>query len=446
MKKCILNILVFLLISCVNNSESETQFEGGTGTEENPYQIATVEQLQQIGEEQNLDKHFLQVKDIDASETADFNDGDGFQPIGNQATPFTGSYNGNGFMISELTIHVFQKHSGMFGYVKDGLIENVHLENSGETTCTLEEKEITVNKKPNHSKATDDIIIIEDIYGGGWLVGFNDGGTIRNSSVVGDYNNRYLQLTHTGGVVGFNMGLIENSRTDGQIVGRGFVGGLAGGNSGEIIHSNAIGCTSTAAGRAGGLVGYNGGPTGEISNSYASSTILGGYGSGGLVAIQSGIVTESYSSGQVLAFGDASGGLVGINTGAVTNSYSISEIREISENGTEYIGGLVGINREDGYIAVSYYAGSLPINEELIVGGFTGLNYGEIYSAFWDSEKSGLSIGSGEGRIEGITGLGTDQMTGPAAETSMPLFSWGTTWKTTSGYPILMWQEESSDE
>lgn len=442
MKKYIPCFLAILLFSCVNSSDSDNPFEGGTGTEENPFQISTIEQLQQIGQEENLDKHFIQVNDIDASASADLNEGDGFLPIGTQTAPFTGSYDGNGLTISELTIDVFHKHSGLFGYVKDGLIENMNLVNSGDTSCTLEKMKSVQKKNFDQAAVDDDIIIIEDIYAGGWLLGYNDDGTIRNSSVTGYYNNRYTYVNHVGGLVGFNSGDIENSTTNAQIIGRGNVGGLAGGNVGEITNSHTTGCTGTGSGRAGGLVGYNGGSEGSISNSSASGIVLGAYGAGGLAAMHFGAKIEtSYSSGQVIDFGDAAGGFVGINMAYITNSYSLSGV---DENGVDgYMGGFAGINREDGYITESYSTGgAISTNEDVTAGGFAGLNYGRILSVFWDSEASGLMNETGEGSNEGITSLTTDQMTGPEAESSMGNFNWGTTWKTTSGYPILMWQEE----
>jgi hypothetical protein len=63
-----------------------SQFAGGDGTPENPYQIETVEQLQAMND--HLDKHFILMNDIDASATAEWNDGAGFEPIGEQ--PFSG--------------------------------------------------------------------------------------------------------------------------------------------------------------------------------------------------------------------------------------------------------------------------------------------------------------------------------------------------------------------
>jgi len=71
----------------------------GDGTETNPYEVGNVDQLQCI-EEQDLGANYTQVSAIDASGTAMWNGGDGFDPIGDPEslatplTPFTGTFEG----------------------------------------------------------------------------------------------------------------------------------------------------------------------------------------------------------------------------------------------------------------------------------------------------------------------------------------------------------------
>jgi len=88
-----------------------TRFAGGNGTEDDPYQISNVSQLQDI----NLDvsANYTMVNDIDASETKEWNDGKGFSPVANytglghffDGTPFTGSFIGKGYNIIDLYIN-----------------------------------------------------------------------------------------------------------------------------------------------------------------------------------------------------------------------------------------------------------------------------------------------------------------------------------------------------
>ena len=90
------------------------------------------------------------------------------------------------------------------------------------------------------------------------------------------------------------------------------VGGLVGGNAGQIDNSYAGGdVTGPGTGEcgtcAGGLVGYN---CGEIQNAYATGAVEGNSQIGGLVGCNSGIINCAYAVGQVIGT-SACGGLVG---------------------------------------------------------------------------------------------------------------------------------------
>ena len=106
-------MIATILAITIPASPSQAQFAGGSGTEAEPYEVATLEQLQLIADTLYLDKHFIQIADIDASETVDWNGGKGFEPIGRMGChgdgishiPFTGSYDGNGYKIENLTIN-----------------------------------------------------------------------------------------------------------------------------------------------------------------------------------------------------------------------------------------------------------------------------------------------------------------------------------------------------
>ena len=87
-----MKIILLLALFIVNAQPIKAQFAGGSGTEEDPFQISTVDQLQEI--RNHTDKHFIQINDIDASETENWNDGKGFNPIGDDVVRFRGSYIG----------------------------------------------------------------------------------------------------------------------------------------------------------------------------------------------------------------------------------------------------------------------------------------------------------------------------------------------------------------
>lgn len=83
--------------------QSPYTFAGGSGTREDPYLISTPDQLNAV--RQGLDKHYKLANDIDLSGWGDW------MPIGAEElerhgdpTPFTGSFDGAGHVISGMTI------------------------------------------------------------------------------------------------------------------------------------------------------------------------------------------------------------------------------------------------------------------------------------------------------------------------------------------------------
>ena len=142
-------------------------------------------------------KHYIQVADIDASETENWNDGQGFEPIGSNDNPFRGSYDGNGYTIKNLTIDRPDEKIGLFGWAGGGEISNVVLENVSITGGGLT----------------------------GGLVGHLTRGRIVNSHVSG----RVSGGEPTGGLVGrFAGGSIIDAHVSGTVSGDDKVGGLVG--------------------------------------------------------------------------------------------------------------------------------------------------------------------------------------------------------------------------
>ena len=81
-----------------------------------------------------LSSRFGLANNIDASGTCNWNSGAGFTPIGNSSTPFTGTFNGNNYTISDLFINLPTTNDvGLFGYTWGAIIENVGLLNANIT-------------------------------------------------------------------------------------------------------------------------------------------------------------------------------------------------------------------------------------------------------------------------------------------------------------------------
>ncbi len=223
----------------------DPQFDGGEGTSNNPYQLSSITQLKRLSNLPNLwDKHFVLVDDIDASETAtwvdDTNAVVGFRPIGEQdysinnvRVPFTGSFDGAGHVIENLFISQPEKYeTGLFGYVEDGTLKDIGIENAHITGGFYVGALVGLIKNGTvETSFSTGTVVSESGYSVGGLIGTAITSTITDCysmSIVSD-------ATRTGGFIGFNYGSsLSNSYSVGQvssIVASSFVGSLAGMNS-----------------------------------------------------------------------------------------------------------------------------------------------------------------------------------------------------------------------
>lgn len=376
-------------------------FEGGQGTEEDPYQIANFKQLNEV--RNHLEDHFIFNGNIDASTSEFSNLGMGFMPIGDENNPFRGTLDGGGFTISDLKIsRPNGQNIGLFGYILNGFVRNL----------SLEDADITGGEKV------------------GAVAGVNSG-ELSNITVAGTVNGG----NQVGGVAGRSIDRISSSQSSAAVVGNDNTGGLVGLNEGQISASSSSGFVQGNVFRTGGLAGNN---SGLILRSYSTSNVDGDSMTGGLVGHNrgNGYVSESYATGDVSG-NERVGGLVGRNddgTPLVEMSYARGDV-----SGTTAIGGIVGSNSTGGVINQSYSTGSVSGTTD--IGGFAGRNNSTITSSYWDTVTSGYSEGVGLGNNSGVEGLTTTEMNGSDAPDFMTEFDWINSWKTTTGYPVQRWQE-----
>jgi hypothetical protein len=171
----------------------------------------------------------------------------------------------------------------------------------------------------------------------------------------------------------------------------GGVGALVGANDGLVSNSYSTGNVSGRS-SVGGLLGGNGG---LVSNSYSTGNVSGDSCVGGLVGYNCalGIVTSSYSTASVSG-SDEVGGLVGANARAVSNSYCTGRV-----TGNYYVGGLVGYNGASGFPAiVSDSYSSADVTGNKYVGGLVGEN-GFLWAD--EDEDSSVSNSYSAGNITG---------------------------------------------
>ncbi|MFP8890731.1 GLUG motif-containing protein, partial [Natrialbaceae archaeon A-CW2] len=390
---------------------------GGAGTPDDPYLITDIDELQAIGEFPH--RHYALDADLDASETAAWNGGSGFEPMAQDEEGFTGSFDGNGHTITGLTIDRETAEVGLF-------------------SRTHEEAEV-------RSVGLVDV----NIQGGsqtGALVGVNHG-SIEDVYVTGAVA---TDSADTGGLVGKNAGPISDSYSTASVTGSWAVGGLVGDSiqiqDASVTNSYATGDVH-GEGDVGGLVGSS--PNSPVTGSYATGTVEGSTNVGGLVGeFYGATVTRSFATGDVTGSGHNVGGLIGVSStaGTIEHSFATGDV----DGGTN-VGGLVGTNRQGSSVSGSYAAGI--VSGESVVGGLVGNNdgigsEGVVSESYWDVQGTFQVEGvnpSEEGDFDAV-GLSTDDMTGTSAASSMADFNFDFRWEPvdashvaadSDGYPIL---------
>ncbi|WP_421775547.1 GLUG motif-containing protein [Gracilimonas sp.] len=376
------------------------QFSGGSGTKTDPFQISTLQQLQEV--RTYPDKHFLLINDIDASETNTWYDGKGFIPIGSSEKGFSGSFDAGNFKISYLTINrPSSEYAGFFGLLIDAEIRNVHL----------------------------DSVSVHGANATGGLAGHISNSRVLNSSVTGTVSGR----TYVGGITGFNKGRVERVQSHVTVSGRSYVGGITGINRGRVIRALAKANVSGTGHNLGALVGNN--YDGLISESKSAGLVNGNEASsvGGLSGSNGGIIVRSFSTAEVSGRSYV-GGLVGNNhSGEIRWSFSSGDV-----SGFNLVGGFAGVNRNNGVIEESYNIGTAE--GTIDVGGFIGVNRDPVKAGFWVVEKSPKRPPISKGATTGISKLSIEQATGAKSVNHFKDFSFNEVWGyVTDKTPQLLW-------
>ena len=309
--------------------------------------IQTLNQLQ--GMSGNLSGKYVLGADIDATATSGWNNGQGFNPIGNNSNRFTGKFDGLNHTISNLNINrPLQDYVGLFGATNNATIQNIgliqaNIKGSLRVGALIGEATYT-----NTSNAFSTGLVNGYTTVGG-LVGVNQ----NQSSILSSYSNAQVTATYNfaGGLSGENKNSswIENSYATGAVQAQGYnsnAGGLSGNNYSNSVIKNSY-ATGAVSGinAVGGLLGNNFSST--VENSYATGQVTKTLGNemtfGGLVGRSGGTIKDSYwnrvTTGQTQAVGDNSGNLT--NVGGLTtaqmfdkNSFTGFDIDDVGGTGT----------------------------------------------------------------------------------------------------------------
>ncbi len=365
---------------------------------------------------------------------------DGFVPVGDSLTNFTGSFDGQNHTITGLKIDDSTDDAlGLFGVADSVTIENVGLSGGsvtgisfsdtgalagdvlGASTISNDWSSASVESNGSvgglvgniqgtstitGSYATGDVTLDSGGTYGGGLVGIM--GT--TSSVTGSYATGDVSgsdSANLGGLVGHTGGsaTISDDYATGSVSGgdSGYVGGLVGRASGGISGSYATGMvTAGDAYDVGGLAGSSGT---SIADSHAtgSVTFTGNGNGGGLAGEAYGTISDSYASGAVSGGSLAIlGGLVGTSEygNTITNTYATGAV---TGDSSEYVGGLVGLSQASGNaISDSYAAGAVSDSGSgAILGGLVADNGATLSDNYFDTDTTGQSDGVGAGTSGG---------------------------------------------
>jgi hypothetical protein len=317
--------LLFAFISAIVSCTAAwgVEFAGGTGEPNDPYQIATAEQLAAISSDPHLiRKHYVLTASIDLSGVTRP------EPV---IWLFSGTFDGNGHTIQNLRIEG-QGGQALFDLIsRDGEVRNLGVVNA-HVTGTSRPAVLASDNMGRVVNCYSTGMVLGTSHAAGGLVGSN-WGTVANS-----YSTATVEgLTFVGGLVGENAGTVSFCHSTGDVTGDKWVGGLVGENMGEITSSYSVATVTGTGWWIGGLVGSN---DGRITASYADATVTGEYQFvGGLAGENGGMVSSCYSVGSVTGE-DKVGGLVGDNAGKITTSYSVATVTGYGRND----GGLVGMN------------------------------------------------------------------------------------------------------
>lgn len=228
-----------------------TGFDGGSGTAEDPYRIATPEQLALLAaniqrrnpNDSYAGKSFLLVNDLDLSAHRWIPIGGGAQANGGSGYAFHGDFDGNGKTIRGLYVDESGRKfsAGLFGFYTGGVIKNLMVEDAYVKTEGEYDEDyygypeaagiligdgtqgygLTTLVENCHVSGTVETNTVQ----AGGLVGYSSYSVFRNCSVQVQIKGS----TFAGGFVGSDWeGTYENCTAKGSVEGFYSVGGFAG--------------------------------------------------------------------------------------------------------------------------------------------------------------------------------------------------------------------------
>lgn len=339
-----------------------SSYNGGDGTPENPYQIATPEQLALLAQQTNNgtggNACYILTEDICLS-------GDSlWMPIGGDGVNFTGLFDGDNKTITGMNVNNLI-YGGLFGYTNGANIKNIIIHEAQINVCR--------NAGMIAGMAVDTKIancIVDgmlDSYNGASYVGgivgkaiINDGEYIIIDNCI---NNAVVSGSESGGIVGkveINDGriLFDNCVNNNEIYGQISAAGIVGDGSSTIKNCSNHASIYVTIGIAGGIVGQN--RSGDIINCYNYGNVTGKT-AGGIVAFAQQSVISCCG-----------------NLGDITGTFKHHAYIPVG-----------GITAADGVISDCFNRGNLAaipdgnaVPNDVFIGGITGTSASNIHNCY----------------------------------------------------------------
>ncbi|WP_205524424.1 filamentous hemagglutinin N-terminal domain-containing protein, partial [Rhodopseudomonas sp. WA056] len=266
----------------ITSAASFLRAQSGDGSSATPYAIADIYGLQGIASSATLlGKSYVLAADIDASGTATWNSGAGFVPIGTTTTQFSGTFDGQGHVITGLTIYrPSSSYVGLFGDTLNATITNVGLVGGSVTGGNYVGSlvgRLWSGTTASLSRSWADGVAVTGAYAGG-LIGMVQAQTGASATVSEAYASGNVAVTSSSASGGGLIGYVSSTGT----------------GTATITKTYAIGNVTGSGSTVGGLVGSLSGSGATVSQSWASGALTGGY-KGGIVGLNyGGSVTTSY--------------------------------------------------------------------------------------------------------------------------------------------------------
>lgn len=398
MKKQLLLTVIFALAMMCGaqtpwNGTVADAYDGGDGSAENPYQIATAEQLAFLAYQTNNgdggDTYYILTNDIDLNGSG----GQIWNPIGTVKSdwtnpinpvigpsfPFRGVFNGNNHIVSDL--YVFDEDVlGLFGCIQNAEVKNVTIDgvlsqggyvgfvvglsvNSDISGCTTNGTIQALGNKVGGivgnfiaENIANDTVFIKDctnnanihngVFNLGGIAGYTtmDNGNVvvkncENNGDIGDTSN----TSFAGGIVGQGDYIIRDCHNYGKITAQSCAGGMVGqGGSLCLIQ----GCINHETGEI----------KGEVAGGIIGTAIYTNISCCGNHAVITGVPAQQYSSAIMV------GGIAGAD-GSFSNCYNLGELRGDSLfHEHAQMGGITG-TCPGNYLYNVYNAGPIIIPE-----------------------------------------------------------------------------------